>query len=478
MNGYETHIFEMHDKPGGLCTSWKRKGFVFDGCIHWLVGSREGSDFNRIWMELGALQGKEIVDHDEFLRVEDDQGKTLVIYTDVDRLERHMKELSPEDAEVIEELTGAIRRLADVNVPLDRPSGLSGLVEAVSMLPGLLPVAKYFLKWGKVSTQAYATRFRDPFLRESFSALLGLPDFPLIALVMTLAWMHRRDAGYPVGGSLEFSRAIEKRFRDLGGEITYKAGVEEILVEDDRAVGVRLEDGSEHRAGTVVSAADGHATIFEMLSEKYIDQTIRGYYATMPVFKPLIQVSVGVDRDLSSEPHSVDFELEEPVMIAGRVLDRMNLRHFCYDPTLAPPGKSVVISNIESDYDYWKFLESDKKKYEAEKQGIAEQVIAQLEKRMPGTGEQVEVVDVATPVTYERFTGNWQGSFEGWLPTTRTSRFMMKGMRKTLPGLGDFYMAGHWVKPGGGLPTAAMAGREVVQEICKRDGRSFEAGLP
>ena len=39
MNGYNTRIFEMHDKPGGLCTAWKRKGYTIDGCIHWLVGS-------------------------------------------------------------------------------------------------------------------------------------------------------------------------------------------------------------------------------------------------------------------------------------------------------------------------------------------------------------------------------------------------------------------------------------------------------
>ena len=42
MNGYETQIFEMHNIPGGLCTSWKRKGYTFDGCIHYLMGSRTG----------------------------------------------------------------------------------------------------------------------------------------------------------------------------------------------------------------------------------------------------------------------------------------------------------------------------------------------------------------------------------------------------------------------------------------------------
>jgi len=82
-------------------------------------------------------------------------------------------------------------------------------------------------------------------------------------------------------------------------------------------------------------------------------------------------------------------------------------------------------------------------------------------------------------MTYERYTGNWQGSMEGWLITTETmSMTMGKGMDKTLPGLEDFYMAGQWVEPGGGLPPAATSGRDAIQMICKRDKRRFVAQVP
>ena len=62
MSGYRTQIFELHDKPGGLCTAWKRKGYTFDGCIEWLWGSKEGTGLNAIWRELGAAQGQEVAD--------------------------------------------------------------------------------------------------------------------------------------------------------------------------------------------------------------------------------------------------------------------------------------------------------------------------------------------------------------------------------------------------------------------------------
>ncbi len=55
LNGYKTRIFEMHDKPGGLCTSWQRKGYTFDGCIHWLIGSSERSGMQTAAKRQGAL---------------------------------------------------------------------------------------------------------------------------------------------------------------------------------------------------------------------------------------------------------------------------------------------------------------------------------------------------------------------------------------------------------------------------------------
>ena len=106
-------------------------------------------------------------------------------------------------------------------------------------------------------------------------------------------------------------------------------------------------------------------------------------------------------------------------------------------------------------------------------------MVAGIEQRFPGIRDDIEVVNVATPLTYERYTGNWQGSMEGWLMTTETmAKTLAGGMGNTLPGLEDFYMVGQWVEPGGGLPPAATSGREVVEMICKRDGKPFVTQIP
>jgi len=483
MNGYSTRIFELHEKPGGLCTSWKRKGYTFDGCIEWTIGSKPGTPVNRIFAELGAVQERQFINHDVIHCIEASDGRTFLIYSDIDKLEQHMKELSPADSGVIEELCNMGRRLTPF-VDLIDPSGK---VEMQKMSIGMMPFLAILLKYGKITAETYARRFSDPFLRRalvSFANVNGGKGIPVAGLMYMPAAAHIRDAGYPIGGSLEFARAIERRYLELGGEINYKSRVEKILVEadpagrTDRAVGIRLDNGSEHYADVVISAADGHATIFNMLEGRYVSEKIRTYYEKLPIYKSWIQVSLGVARDLSGEAPRVSYWLDEPIDIAGQKIECIDFRHFSMDPTMAPPGKSVVVVMFDSDYATWKTLHKDHDRYEAEKKAISVKVLAALERRLPGISRQVEVVDVSTPMTVERYTGNWQGSQEGWLITTDTIMIMGKGLYKTLPGLANFYMAGQWVEPGGGVSAVALSGWRVVRMLCKQDKKKFSASLP
>lgn len=467
MNGYDTQIFEMHDLPGGVCTSWKRKDYTIDGCIGWLVGSAPNNNYHRIWAELGALQGREMVNHEEFLRVVGKDGRAFVAYCDIDRLEQHMKELAPQDTKVVDEFIQDVRRCGKFNPAVDKAPEVSGLLDGVKVLISAWPILKVLSKWQDVSLEDFAERFSSPFMRE----VLPHAFLDVLSFMMTLGWLSQ-SAGYPIGGSLEFARAIERRYLDLGGEIHYRAPVVEVLVEEGKAVGVRLEDGSTYYGDTVISAADGHTTIFDMLGGQYIDEEIRGYYTDFPLFSPLTHVAFGVNRSFAGLPHYVIYLLESPIMIGGCEQQHIPLEIYNFDPTLAPPGKTVLRMMFPADYAYWKNLRRNPGAYKAEKEKIVDMVLAMLEEHYPGLTEQVEMWDVATPITWERYTNNWKGSYEGWLATEKTRPPFQ--MRKTLPGLENFYMAGQWVEPGGGLPAVAVSGRNVIQIICKRDKKPFK----
>ena len=475
MNGYKAIIYEMHSLPGGVCTAWQRNGYTIDSCIHWLVGSGPASGFHKLWKEVGALKELTVVDLDEFMRVECKDGRALIFYRDVDRFERHLLELGPEDAKPIRELTNAIRTLTRFDLPVDKAPELYTAWDKFAAFRRMLPLGPAFMKWRKVTVSDFASRLKSPVLREGFSALgADSGSFPMLGILMPLAWQHMKTAGYPLGGSLPFVRNIEKRFRSLGGEIRYSARVEKILVEGNRAVGVQLADRSEHRADVVISAADGRTTIFDMLDGRYADETVRKpYEGGMAPFPPLLYVALGIADPLEEIPQAgsgITFPLDPKVEIDGKARERLSVMVYNFDRSLAPAGKTTVIVMISADYDRWKSLREDPARYRAEKELVAERVIDALEQRIPGIRAKVEMRDVATPTTWERYTGNWRGSYEGWLPSGQS---LGKSMSKTLPGLSNFYMVGQWVSPGGGLPPAVSTGRHVVQILCKKDGKRF-----
>jgi phytoene dehydrogenase-like protein len=469
MNGYTTHIFEQHVTPGGVCTSWKRKGYTFDCCIHNLGGSSETSEFHRIWQELGTIPARPMIAYDEFVQVEEGTH-VFTVFTDIDKLETHMKTLSPADAEVIEELTNAARRFTSLELSALPVSGTRGLIRMLRVAPALL-------KWARISLQQYATRFTDPFLRKAFPTVLyDWQNVPMIMLLNFFALMHKRDLGWPVGGSLEFSKAIAARYQELGGTLHYKSRVTAILVEDDNAVGVVLADGTEHRADIVVSNADGRTTIFDMLGGRYTNERIRAYYAKPPERQDMtVHVSFGVNRDISGEPHALVLFLEKPITIMDGDVDRLDVELTSHDASMAPPGKGVIKVVLNSSYAYWKSLYPTYEAYEAEKQRVAETLADALEVRFPGFKEQIEVVDVATPMTFERYTRTWQG-FQASMPGEGFSAllnvFRGKGWCRILPRLKSFYMIGQWAGDIS-LTNAAASGRNLIRRICKSDGKRF-----
>ena len=151
MNGYRTRIFEMDTKPGGLCTTWERKGYKIDGCIHWLVGSGSGTNFYRFWEELGAVQGRRMVDHEEFMRVEGKGGKVFIVYTDIDRLEQHMKELAPEDRDVIEEFIEALHSCTHLDMPIEKAPELYSPIDGLKLMFKMFPFLRFMRKWGYIT---------------------------------------------------------------------------------------------------------------------------------------------------------------------------------------------------------------------------------------------------------------------------------------------------------------------------------------
>jgi phytoene dehydrogenase-like protein len=478
LNGYDVQIFEMHNMPGGLCTSWERKGYTFDCCIHWLVGSSPRSGMHDMWEETGVAENRKFIDMDEYMRLEDASGRTLVFYNDIDRLEKYLLEFSPQDEKPVRKFIDGIKMCLPFDFPSKHDHVFKRIIKQAKTIYNFSVNGKKMKEWMNITCESFSNEFKDPLLKEAFIEM-WLPEFSMLFTLFTFAYLHNKNAGYPIGGSLPMSKAIETRYKDLGGIINYRSRVTGILTENNIAAGIRLEDGTEHRAGRVISAADGYATLFNMLEGKFGDEKSLEPYRKWPLFPSLIFASLGVKRTFDEMPRTVSgltFHLKQETVIGDKVRDKLSVHLYNHDPSMAPEGCTTITIMMGTDYEYWKGLAQDRKVYMQKKEEIGNIIIGLLNERFPGISSQVEVIDIATPLTFERYTGNWKGSFEGWLITPENADILMKPMRQSLPGLKNFYMCGQWVEPGGGLPTSVMSGRRLVKSLCSEDKKKFTTG--
>lgn len=475
MNGFQTTILEMHDIPGGLCTAYERKGYKWDLSMHMLTGSCSGP-FHRMWQELGVVQNRKFHYHKEMSRIESREGKILRYSTDRKELEDQMLKLSPQDALLTKEFIDLVFGKNLMNAASLKSPELSNLFDSLKTWPAVLPLMGKFIKYGKLSVQEFANRFQDPFLQKAIRFYIDAPGWPMLSFPMVaLAGFMKSsvtEAGVPQGGSQQVVFGIADLYRKLGGDIEFKSRVKDVIIENDHAVGVKLEDGTEKRADIIVWAADGQTLIFDILGSRYMDDKIKSMYREWIPVKPIVHVMLGVNRDMSQEPARLILELDKPIKIAEEEHQWVSVIHHSFDPSYAPEGKSAMEAWYATNYDYWEKLSHHRDAYKSEKKRIADFTIAQLDKRWPGFASQVEVVDVPTPATYVRYTGNWQGSPDGWYITTDNMR--RQNPIRTLPGLKDLYMIGQWTAPFTGTVLAALTGRQVVEILCHKEKIRFK----
>ena len=469
MNGYDVEILEKHAISGGLCTGWRRGDYIIDGCIHWVVGTGSSSYLHHLWAELIDFHRISIVYHDVFLRVEDEDGNGIDVYTDLDKLEHELITKAPEDTALIKQFVRWIRKLKKFKLNPDPPELLT-VWDKIRDMVRMLPQMPALATCGRKTIRSFAETFRNPLLRRTMESLF-VSDMSLLFMVLNLGWMSELEAGYPVGGSLEFIRHLEERFLHLGGILRHRSEVDRILVEDGKANGVRLADGTEIAATTVVSAADLHGTLNNLLGG-VDDPEFKACFRDLKPFPSMIYLGFGIKRDMTGLPHALSLPINLDLG-DGTVAGNVHVRIHHFDHTLAPPGCTVVTASFITDRaEHWSLLCSgDPDRYHEAKERIKDAVVDLLESRFGDIRSHIEVADVATPATFERYTANWNGSFEGWLLDPDSYR---KNISHQVKGFKNVYLAGHWIHPGGGISNAMCSGRQVAQMICDRDGQKFE----
>ncbi|MBN2558595.1 MAG: NAD(P)/FAD-dependent oxidoreductase [Clostridia bacterium] len=472
-SGLETEILEMHTIAGGECTGWDRGDYHFDGCIHWLMGSSPDMDLHRIWRDTGALDDNvTIVNHESFMRYEAG-GRVVELYTNADRLEQHLLEISPKDKSEIKKLCKAIRALGEFGIPIDKPMDMMTAGDGLRFAVKLVGKMGMMSRYSKMKMEELAALFKEPLIGRSM--LASIPgDYAATALVVTLAGMHRGDSGFPIGGSRALAKRMEQKYLSLGGKVRYRTRVEKIVVKEGRAMGVKLSDGGEVHGDYVISCADGYHTLHHLLDNNYTPEIYNKLFSDTKAYPTptCALVFMGINAEVGGHGRGVSIQREQPVNVGGMQSDFISLLSYGYDNTMSPKGKSVIAAFYNGNFDYWHALKDDKEAYRAAKQELIDDATEALVKYYPEAEGRIEKIDVVTPETYVRYCNAWRGSWMSWGSGSKDIPRYFPGL---LDGLDGFIMAGMWTLPPGGLPGAATAGRFAAHRICIKEGIAFNA---
>ncbi|PKM93773.1 MAG: NAD(P)/FAD-dependent oxidoreductase [Firmicutes bacterium HGW-Firmicutes-1] len=472
-SGFDVTIYESHTIPGGASTSWRRKGYLFEGGMHWLTGSSSKTQLNKLWREVGALDDTvNIYNRDPFVAFEYN-GQTAYLYRDIDKMQQHFLEISQDDEKEIIKFCKDIKKFTKIAMPIMDIKNVKvknkssfGLSSLFSMLPALPRISFY----ANQTSKEFAERFKSPLLQNLFENIAGA-DYNATAMAFTIATLSSGDGGYPEGGSLRMADRMAKRFEALGGTIQYSKEVCKVSVQNGVACGVII-NGEHIKSDAVIVTQDTLVAI-----DTLFDPPIRETWAQKmrESIKPVLNtfVSVGVEADLSDMPESLTFMIEEPLLCGGVPEYTIGINNYAGYKGYAPEGCTAVTSIIVGDsYNFWKACKENGT-YKAEKQKLAEAFTHILAKKFPQTAGKIAVCDVATPLTYERYLHSYKGS---WMSIMGKGSKMESYPSKP-ESIKNVYFAGQRIMIPGGLPVAAETGRKAVQYLCRDTDTVFQGNI-
>lgn len=469
--GFDVTIYEKNAIPGGECIGWNRKGYHIDNCIHWLTGTKKGTELYEVWKATGALS-----DDTEYAKIDSFysttyEGKTATLWNDLKRTERELIAISPEDEEEIKKFIKFTEYSKQCQIPAKKPMEMWTVKDYIEMGKNMADFPKVMKEFGTLSLEDYSKRFKSPLLQRLMCDYLP-KQYTTYSFLVSYATMADGNGGIPMGASLQMSLRMEKRYKELGGKICYNTSIDEIVLEKKSAAGIKLEDGTFIKADYVIPTVDVHLLFNKFLPKSYMPKELAVAYDSPKVYPTCsgFQVAYAVSEEYSrGETLFIDID---PIKVGSNTFKRMYVKAYGYDPIFVKDGKQVIqtcISQFDEDFEYWKSLSKDE--YEKVKAELIEEIGKRIVRELPELEGDLEFLDAWTPITYERYMNAYHGSYMSFIVTAEGKQIKMKGKLK---GINNLYVAGQWTNSPGGLPVAATSGKFAIQRILKDKKQSID----
>ena len=486
--GLKTLLLERHNIPGGYATSFVRGRFEFEVALHELSGigapDRRGATY-RYLENIGVAQRCEFIQAPTLYR-SIYPGLDLTLPSGFRGYEQVMCHAFPDDADGILRFLNICRTFGRELANMQK----LGLHNVFSPLTAVqLPIRfPSVLRYGHATFWDVLRRHvSDPLARAVLSQFWGYFGLPPARCAFTyfglgLATYIKHGATYMKGRSQALSQAFVDSLEHNGGEARFHCGVDRILTEGGKVVGVVTDEGEEIRADWIVSNADPLTTCKGLIGRQNVPEAFFRSLQPSTVAPSTVNVYLGLARtpaQLGLTDHEIfisdDLDFERQYQQANTLEAPAAMAVTCYNhvlPEISPEGTSMVVLTALKYGQPWHGVRPEE--YLDTKHRIADCMIKSAERIAPDLRKYAEVVEVSTPLTNARYSGNPGGSIYGYNNDPGRHTVWRLPHRGPLRGL---YFAGAWTQPGGGFEPVMISGGMAAGAILHKAGTGKEVAL-
>lgn len=489
MNKENVLVLEQQNIVGGMVTSFRRKGFLFD--TSQLISDPEDL-FEYLEIDLPLKRFKNYFAR--IFLVKDGAVEKICIPNGVENFRNMLIEKYPEDKKAINKFFDYSKKMFDEVIHLKVEPSFIDILKILYKCPRTVlnsgkTFSEYFKKFGFKNSQIHE-------VFDVFAAFSGLPAERAVALMTTSAMNTSLNGTYrPERGFIQFPHALKKRAIELGCDVKTKSKVKRIIVDEGKAKGVELENGSVITADNLITTIDPKVLMNNLIGKEKLESISKKYTKkTEDVKMSTSSVTISLGLDDKIDLNALGLDCGYNVITTGEgtfeylfkafdrgvyLLDENRFHCAVICPSLTTGGKQVVTIRVVpmpmKDWSYWR--ENDPEKYQQEKDRVSSFYIKQVEKYLiPNLREHIEYVDVATPATFERYSGSPTGSNYDMAPYP--NNFGLKRLKMRTP-IKNLYQPkfshGLWPSMQAGLQAVDMIlGGKIMQGRSRYVGENFK----
>ncbi len=471
-HGYDVTIVEKNEKVGGLCATWYVDGCTIDGCIHWLTGSSTGR-MKPIYETLGIYEKFQLFKPSYFYKFYY-KDTVIELSRDIDELEQQLLAytVDQDDINGIKLFIKLVKKFRKCPLHSGKPVNTMNTLEILSHVKSISNIALAWNKTIKITLSDLANRFHSDILRHFF--LSFMPSYySAIYFIGLVSQFTSDNADTIYNTSKEFAYSIRDNFLSLGGKIITNEEIVKLNFVDDSIESIESKNGNKYYADYFINASPLHYFYDNLLPKEYHDKYVETIFNDTKNF-PLIStvyISMKIDKDYKGKlDHFILIYDEKGITVGNSHNETIHYRAYPYKRN--DDGSYTLISLIDLHVDDYQVFKEAKENgtYNELKYDIAKKSLDIFVNRFKDVKDHIKIIDVATPLTFEKKTYTYKGAYLSNLATSYGERKDFKIKDKYVYNL---FHAGQWLNQIGGIPRALANGKFAIDELMYYEKKVF-----